>query len=176
MDEVVRPSPPLELRRPGSGPRPIVAVPHSLQSPQDRATGKKFLQAICPKFKTLPSITDSPQVAQIYVHGTRIPHGNFSEYYDMRGMPIAEPPPAHMPLPTQPNVYAPPQSSPGAPLAHLNLREQREREEREQRERIERDIRERELREREQQERMALAGKFFKLKKNYIFLIKNIKF
>lgn len=31
-------SPPLELRRPGSVPRTI-AVPHSLQSPQDRATG-----------------------------------------------------------------------------------------------------------------------------------------
>lgn len=32
-------SPPLELRRPGSVPR-TVAVPHSLQSPQDRTTGK----------------------------------------------------------------------------------------------------------------------------------------
>lgn len=35
-------SPPLELRRPGSVPR-TVAVPHSLQSPQDRATGKLIL-------------------------------------------------------------------------------------------------------------------------------------
>lgn len=34
-------SPPLELRRPGSVPRTI-AVPHSLQSPQDRATGTVF--------------------------------------------------------------------------------------------------------------------------------------
>lgn len=39
MDETLAGSPPLELRRPGSVPRTI-AVPHSLQSPQDRATGK----------------------------------------------------------------------------------------------------------------------------------------
>ncbi|KAL5280132.1 hypothetical protein ACFFRR_004235 [Megaselia abdita] len=140
LDDAVRPSPPLELRRPGSGPpRPIVAVHPILQSPQDRAT-------------------DSPQVAQIYLHGARIPHSNFGEFYDIRGLPIAEPPPAHMPLPAQP-TYAPPQSSPGAPLAHLNLREQREREERErerlERERLERE--ERELREREQ-ERMAIVA------------------
>lgn len=161
MDDAVRPSPPLELRRPGSGPpRPIVAVHPILQSPQDRATGKFVGSDHNQHMLTLTSFIDSPQVAQIYLHGSRIPHANFGEFYDIRGMPIAEPPPAHMPLPTQP-TYAPPQSSPGAPLAHLNLREQREREERErerlERERLERE--ERELREREQ-ERMAIVGKY----------------
>lgn len=40
-DEPLATSPPLELRRPASGPlRSTIAVPHSLQSPQDRATGK----------------------------------------------------------------------------------------------------------------------------------------
>lgn len=39
MDDVT--SPPLELRRPASGPRTI-PVPHNLQSPSDRATGKLF--------------------------------------------------------------------------------------------------------------------------------------
>lgn len=39
-DEPLATSPPLELRRPASGPlRSASAVPHSLQSPQDRATG-----------------------------------------------------------------------------------------------------------------------------------------
>lgn len=38
MDETIGASPPLELRRPPSGP-PRTTVPHSLQSPQDRATG-----------------------------------------------------------------------------------------------------------------------------------------
>lgn len=42
MEESVAASPPLELRRPPSGPRPVttaVPVPHSLQSPGDRSTG-----------------------------------------------------------------------------------------------------------------------------------------
>lgn len=44
-DEPLATSPPLELRRPGSGPlRSTIAVPHSLQSPQDRATGKNHYQ------------------------------------------------------------------------------------------------------------------------------------
>lgn len=38
IDETIGASPPLELRRPPSGSR--ATVPHSLQSPQDRATGK----------------------------------------------------------------------------------------------------------------------------------------
>lgn len=42
LDESMVASPPLELRRPGSGPRTIAAVPHSMQSPQDRATGTVF--------------------------------------------------------------------------------------------------------------------------------------
>lgn len=37
-EQLLGTSPPLELRRPSSVPR-TVAVPHSLQSPQDRATG-----------------------------------------------------------------------------------------------------------------------------------------
>lgn len=40
MEEPIGASPPLELRRPASGPR--TTVPHCLQSPQDRATGKLF--------------------------------------------------------------------------------------------------------------------------------------
>lgn len=38
LEEPLGTSPPLELRRPIAAQR--VAVPHSLQSPQDRATGK----------------------------------------------------------------------------------------------------------------------------------------
>lgn len=38
MEEPLGTSPPLELRRTVTGQR--IAVPHSLQSPQDRATGK----------------------------------------------------------------------------------------------------------------------------------------
>lgn len=40
IDEQLGTSPPLELRRTIAAQR--VAVPHSLQSPQDRATGKYF--------------------------------------------------------------------------------------------------------------------------------------
>ncbi|XP_065357231.1 protein split ends isoform X2 [Calliphora vicina] len=93
-------SPPLELRRPGSVPR-TVAVPHSLQSPQDRAT-------------------DSPQVAQVYVHNTRIPaHTHYdvtgraavaaqpSAYYDASRQIPLEPPPAHRSAPVH-SVVAPP--------------------------------------------------------------------
>lgn len=36
MEEPLGTSPPLELRRPTSAPRPTIAVPHNLQSPQDR--------------------------------------------------------------------------------------------------------------------------------------------
>lgn len=36
MDEPLGTSPPLELRRPTSAPRSTIAIPHSLQSPQDR--------------------------------------------------------------------------------------------------------------------------------------------
>lgn len=39
IEEQLGTSPPLELRRPASTSRPTIAVPHSLQSPQDRATG-----------------------------------------------------------------------------------------------------------------------------------------
>lgn len=40
MDEPLGTSPPLELRRTVTGQR--VAVPHNLQSPQDRATGNAY--------------------------------------------------------------------------------------------------------------------------------------
>lgn len=39
-EESLGTSPPLELRRPASGPRTTITIPHSLQSPQERATGK----------------------------------------------------------------------------------------------------------------------------------------
>ncbi|XP_037903936.1 protein split ends isoform X2 [Hermetia illucens] len=145
VDDAMVASPPLELRRPGSGPRTI-AVPHSLQSPQDRAT-------------------DSPQVAQVYVH-TRIPHPQYQEvssrYYEPVRQVTAEPPPAHRPphsvVAPSPSNFAP-QPSPGPPtnLTHLHPkmlgreieREQREREQRE------REQREREQREREQRDNEA---------------------
>lgn len=46
LEEQLGTSPPLELRRPASTSRPTIAVPHSLQSPQDRATGKFDLKNI----------------------------------------------------------------------------------------------------------------------------------
>ncbi|KAJ6649880.1 Protein split ends, partial [Pseudolycoriella hygida] len=77
MEEPLGTSPPLELRRPTSAPRATIAIPHSLQSPQDR---------------------DSPQAAQVY--GTRIPHpAHFdvgTRFYDSsRAISGTEPPPAH---------------------------------------------------------------------------------
>lgn len=50
MDDVT--SPPLELRRPASGPRTI-PVPHNLQSPSDRATGKLFKFHSFDSFRTI---------------------------------------------------------------------------------------------------------------------------
>jgi len=71
-------------------------------------------------------LVDSPQVAQVYVHGTRIPHPHYSDagvrYFDTTNRPLpAEPPPAHRPLsavPTLPSAaeYNGPQSSTAAPL------------------------------------------------------------
>lgn len=53
VDESMVASPPLELRRPASGPR-ITSVPLSLQSPGDRATGKFFHHIFhCAFFLTL---------------------------------------------------------------------------------------------------------------------------
>lgn len=47
------------------------------------------------------SFSDSPQVAQVYVPGTRIPHPHYPEtgarYYDSSRQMPAEPPPAHRP-------------------------------------------------------------------------------
>ncbi|XP_053694871.1 protein split ends isoform X2 [Sabethes cyaneus] len=110
MEESIAASPPLELRRPSSGPRPLTtAVPHSLQSPGDRST-------------------DSPQVAQVYIGSARIPH-TYSDslntrFYDpAAGGPnapprslSAEPPPAHRPHNlTAPSGGFPPGSYPGTP-------------------------------------------------------------
>ncbi|XP_058981547.1 protein split ends isoform X2 [Musca domestica] len=103
-EQLLGTSPPLELRRPSSVPR-TVAVPHSLQSPQDRAT-------------------DSPQVAQVYVHNARLPaHAHYdvagrptttgapggppSAYYDPARQLNLEPPPAHRSA-TAHSVVAPP--------------------------------------------------------------------
>ncbi|XP_055640208.1 protein split ends isoform X2 [Toxorhynchites rutilus septentrionalis] len=111
MKETVAASPPLELRRPSSGPRPVTtAVPHSLQSPGDRST-------------------DSPQVAQVYIGSARIPH-TYSDslntlFYDpAAGGPnvppralSTEPPPAHRPhnLSTGGGGFPPGSSYPGTP-------------------------------------------------------------
>ncbi|XP_037024616.1 protein split ends isoform X3 [Bradysia coprophila] len=77
IDEPLGTSPPLELRRPTSAPRATIAIPHSLQSPQDR---------------------DSPQAAQVY--GTRIPHpahfpADVRFFDNSRAITGTEPPPAH---------------------------------------------------------------------------------
>lgn len=100
MEEQLGTSPPLELRRTVTGQR--VAVPHSLQSPQDRATGKlncerNISEVRFDKITKVP--TDSPQVAQVYVPGTRIPHPHYPDarYYESArvAIPTPEPPPAH---------------------------------------------------------------------------------
>ncbi|XP_055614579.1 protein split ends-like [Uranotaenia lowii] len=106
IEESVAASPPLELRRPSSGPRPLT-VPHSLQSPGDRST-------------------DSPQV---YMGSARIPPHSYSDTLNTRfydpgaGGPSVppravstEPPPAHRPhnLTTSTGGF-PPGSYPGTP-------------------------------------------------------------
>lgn len=107
MEETVAASPPLELRRPSSGPRPVTAVPHSLQSPGDRST-------------------DSPQVAQVYIGSARVPYSDSlnTRFYDpAAGGPNAppralstEPPPAHRPHNLAPATGGfPPGSYPGTP-------------------------------------------------------------
>ncbi|XP_063700945.1 protein split ends isoform X3 [Culicoides brevitarsis] len=107
VDESMVASPPLELRRPASGPR-ITSVPLSLQSPGDRAT-------------------DSP-----YIHGARVPHyphdPNHARFYEGR----LEPPPAHRANAPGSSQYVG-STPPPTPASLLHI--QREREEREQRER-----------------------------------------
>jgi len=105
-DDKMSNSPPLELRRPGSGPPRTIAVPHSLQSPQDRtAAGKcSVLKPFDFQITVTPNpflFIDSPQMAQVYVHNARIPPAHFSEIasrglYDSGGLQL-EPPPAHRP-------------------------------------------------------------------------------
>uniref|UniRef100_A0A182T4Q2 SPOC domain-containing protein n=1 Tax=Anopheles maculatus TaxID=74869 RepID=A0A182T4Q2_9DIPT len=133
-DESVAASPPLELRRPSSGPR-TTAVPLSLQSPGDR-------------------VTDSPQGAQVYMGSARIPHPYpdtlNARYYEPTiggpnggsGGPRAmstEPPPAHRPHNLSTVAYAgapyavtpsptPPPSASPATMLHM----QRERDQQQQ--------------------------------------------
>lgn len=117
-DKMISSSPPLELRRPGSGPPRTIAVPHSLQSPQDRTAAGKFdrisirVSGFNPK--CFPSSSDSPQMAQVYVHNARIPPAHFSDmatrasgYYDSGGIQL-EPPPAHRPAASISVVVPPP--------------------------------------------------------------------
>lgn len=132
MEESVAASPPLELRRPASGPRVQVttAVPSSLQSPGDRSTGKINAILSCNNFNDvlhfLAPFPDSPQVAQVYIGSARVPH-NYSDsltrFYDPAAGPnappralSAEPPPAHRPH-SLINTGAgfPPGSYPGTP-------------------------------------------------------------
>lgn len=104
MEEPLGTSPPLELRRSTSNQRPTIAVPHSLQSPQDRATGtipKSHEKYFCLKLNLAFPI-DSPQVAQVFVHNARIPHPHYPDvsarfYENPRATLQAtnEPPPAH---------------------------------------------------------------------------------
>lgn len=105
-------------------------------------------------------LIDSPQVAQGFVHGTRIPHPHFPDvntgYYDSGRSsipPTAEPPPAHRSIVgvAQNSSYAPlniPSSSNVLTSAHMHpkliirehhLREMRKQQEREQHEREQRD-------------------------------------
>lgn len=104
MEEPLGTSPPLELRRPTSAPRATIAIPHSLQSPQDRGkwtnTNKKKYDPIVVHGLIEYNFLDSPQAAQVY--GTRIPHpAHFSadvgtRFFDnSRAITGTEPPPAH---------------------------------------------------------------------------------
>lgn len=172
MEEQLGTSPPLELRRAVAGQR--VTVPHSLQSPQDRTTGKNHFSnsnnLSVRNFEMgmlIKVSSDSPQVAQVYVPGTRIPHSHYPEvnarYYESArvAIPTPEPPPAHRnPLSaTPPANFVPANDRSGKkketsfttlyfslsnwfsyPLFILVLQRERERErEREQREREQRE-------------------------------------
>lgn len=152
-DDQLGTSPPLELRRPASTSRPTIAVPHSLQSPQDRATGKPLASptrrvTIHDTHASL-RFADSPQVAQVYVHGSRIPHPHYpdvgSRFYEnarAQIQPTSEPPPAHrnpISAPSPVAAYAsvsvqPPPANELPSHMHSKLLE-REREQRELRER-----------------------------------------
>lgn len=125
-DKMISSSPPLELRRPGSGPPRTIAVPHSLQSPQDRTAAGKFLylrslEILINLYLFPPS--DSPQMAQVYVHNARIPPAHFGDlasrggYYESGGLQL-EPPPAHRPAASISVVVPPPMSnvSAGSPF------------------------------------------------------------
>lgn len=114
MDEQLGTSPPLDIRRTIAAQR--VAVPHSLQSPQDRATGKCFellfdynCNRIFQNEILIKVPSESPQVAQVYVPGTRIPHPHYPDarfYESARGpIPTPEPPPAHRNPMTPPTNY-----------------------------------------------------------------------
>lgn len=108
---------PLELRRVNTPGGRTSTIPQSLQSPGDRATGK-FRDRVDGKEDVYlelyyyPLEIDSPQVAQVYLPGTRFPaHPHYPEagarYYDNpRSSLGSEPPPAHRPA----NLAAPVQN------------------------------------------------------------------
>lgn len=125
-DKMINSGAPIELRRPGSGPPRSITVPHSLQSPQDRtAAGRlqpieddQYIFRMLNPF--LSAFTDSPQMAQVYVHNARIPHAHFSEmatrggYYESAGIQL-EPPPAHRAASISVVVPPPPTVASGSP-------------------------------------------------------------
>lgn len=126
-DKMINSGAPIELRRPGSGPPRSITVPHSLQSPQDRTAAGRLqpieYNRICIFLCTNPCLstfTDSPQMAQVYVHNARIPHAHFSEmatrggYYESAGIQL-EPPPAHRAASISVVVPPPPTVASGSP-------------------------------------------------------------
>lgn len=172
MEEQLGTSPPLELRRPTSTSRSTIPVPHSLQSPQDRTTGKlnhqnnKIYINFNHKYSQKKKI-DSPQVAQVYMHGTRLPHTHFPDarfFESSRASipPASEPPPAHRNSINTPSPGA--YSTVNLPLAvnelpshmHSKILER------------EREQREREQREREKERKSVVPGKIYKYK---IFIV-----
>lgn len=102
------------------------------------------------KFIKVPS--ESPQVAQVYVPGTRIPHPHYPDarfYESARGGPIPTPPPAHRNPMTPPTNYVPANEIP----SHLHSKAiERERERERER------GREREREQREKERKSSIPG------------------
>lgn len=146
---------PLELRRVTHTPNARNStIPQSLQSPGDRATGElNGWSNKCRMEDNNVPLLDSPQVAQVYVPGTRFPHPHYPEagarYYDNPRASLggAEPPPAHRPANLAaagaasaqnhlgmvapaglPHIYAPYQKQPVDVAQQQQQQQQRERE------------------------------------------------
>lgn len=113
---------------------------------------------------------DSPQVAQVYVHKSRIPHPQYPDasarYYEqvpVRPPLLAEPPPAHHRSQALAVSYPQQQSSPALPTnltSHIQLQQQQQQHQQQQIHEKEREQREREqqqLRIRER-ERTSIPG------------------